>query len=157
MILEIISMNGYGLYVWSSFIFTFLSFFVLYNVIKIQLKKEQEKFISVVKGKVLDVVVDLRARSKTFGKFYKIILSDKNGKSLFIPAGFAHGFVGLDKENIVVYSNDNYRSKKHEIGLKWNDKKLKISWPNVKFIISKKDKNNLSFVEFCKKKKFTNV
>ena len=101
--------------------------------------------------------MDLRARSKTFGKFYKIILSDKNGKSLFIPAGFAHGFVGLDKENIVVYSNDNYRSKKHEVGLKWNDKKLKISWPNVKFIISKKDKNNLSFVEFCKKKKFTNV
>ena len=119
----------------------------------LQTKKQQEKFITVVKGKILDVVVDLRLKSKTFGKFYKIILSDKNGKSLFIPAGFAHGFLGLDKENIVVYSNDNYRSKNHEVGLKWNDKKLKISWPKLKFIISEKDKNNLSFEEFCKKKK----
>ena len=120
-----------------------------------QTKNKQGKHVSVIKGKVFDIAVDMRKKSKTFGKFYKIILSDKNGKSLFIPAGFAHGFLGLDKENIVVYSNDNYRSKKHEAGLRWNDKKLKISWPKVKFIISKKDKNNLSFEEFCKKKKIT--
>ena len=109
----------------------------------IQTKKTQAKIVSVVKGKILDVVIDCRPKSKSFGKHFKTILSEKNCKSLLIPAGFAHGFLALDKENIIFYGNDNYRSKKHEIGLKWNDKKLKISWPNVKFIISKKDKNNL--------------
>jgi dTDP-4-dehydrorhamnose 3,5-epimerase len=61
-----------------------------------------------------------------------------------IPKGFAHGFLGLGKENIVLYSNDNYRSKNNEIGILWNDKKLKINWPKKKIIISKKDKKNIS-------------
>ena len=90
----------------------------------IQTKNMQEKFVSVIKGKILDVVVDLRSKSKTFGKYYKIILSDKNAKSILIPAGFAHGFLGLEKENIILYSNNNYRSQKNEIGLLWNDKNL---------------------------------
>ena len=67
----------------------------------LQTKKPQAKFISVVKGKILDVVVDCRKKSKTYGKHFKIILSDQNCKSLYIPAGFAHGFLTLSKENIV--------------------------------------------------------
>jgi dTDP-4-dehydrorhamnose 3,5-epimerase len=118
----------------------------------LQKKNQQEKFVSVIKGKILDVVVDLRKNSKTFGKNYKIILSEQNCKSIFIPKGFAHGFLGIDKENIIVYGNSNYRSKNNEIGLMWNDKNLAINWPNKKFIISKKDRNNLSFKEFVNQK-----
>ena len=117
----------------------------------LQTKNSQEKYVSVLKGKILDVVVDLRKKSKTFGQHFKTILSDKNAKSLLIPSGCAHGFLGLDKENIVIYSNNNYRSKNSENGLIWNDEKLKIKWPKNKFIISKKDKNNLTFDDFCQK------
>jgi dTDP-4-dehydrorhamnose 3,5-epimerase len=117
----------------------------------LQTQDSQEKFVSVIKGRILDVVVDLRKNSKTFGKHFKIILSEKNAKSLLIPGGFAHGFVGLQNENIILYSNNNYRSKKSETGIMWNDKKLKIKWPKKKFIISRKDKNNLSFDEYCYK------
>ena len=117
----------------------------------LQTKDSQEKFVSVIKGKILDVIVDLRKNSKTFGKHFKIILSEKNAKSVLIPAKCAHGFVGLDKENIVLYSNNNYRSKKDEIGILWNDPKIKITWPKRNFIISKKDKNNISFTDFCHK------
>mgnify|MGYP001322060033 CR=1 FL=1 len=122
----------------------------------IQTKKTQAKIVSVVKGKILDVVIDCRPKSKSFGKHFKTILSEKNCKSLLIPAGFAHGFLGLDKENIILYSNSNYRSRKNEIGLKWNDKQLKIFWPKIKLIVSKKDKLNMSFVEYCKKIKSNN-
>ncbi len=116
-----------------------------------QTKKKQGKFVSVLKGSILDVVVDLRKNSKTFGKHFKIELSEKNGKSIFIPPGFAHGFLARDKENIVHYYNTNYRSSGHEIGIKWNDKSLKIKWPTRKPILSKKDKRNLTFKQFQKK------
>ena len=110
-----------------------------------QRKKQQDKFVSVVKGKILDVVVDCRKKSKTYGKHYKIELSDKNEKSIYIPKGFLHGFLCLEKENIVVYSCTNYRDKKTEIGIKWNDKNLNIKWPTNSPKLSKKDKNNISF------------
>ena len=116
-----------------------------------QTKKKQGKFVSVLKGSILDVVVDLRKNSRTFGKHFKIELTDKNGKSIFIPAGFAHGFLAKEKENIVHYYNTNYRSPKHEIGIMWNDPSLKIRWPIKKPILSKKDKKNLSFKQFLKK------
>src|SRR6056300_1235412 len=74
-----------------------------------QIKKPQGKYISVLKGKILDVVVDCRKNSKTYGKHYKIILSDRNCKSIYIPPGFLHGFLSLDKENIVMYSCTKYR------------------------------------------------
>ena len=119
----------------------------------LQTKDSQEKFVSVIKGKILDVIVDLRKNSKTFGKHFKILLSEKNATSVLIPAKCAHGFVGLDKENIVLYSNNNYRSKKNEIGILWNDPTIKITWPKRNFIISKKDKNNISFTDFCHKNK----
>ena len=123
------------------------------NVIRglhLQTKFSQGKYVSVLKGAVMDVVIDLRKKSKTFGKHFKTVLSDKNTKSLFIPAGLAHGFLGLKKENIIYYSCTNYRSKKHEVGLTWNDKDLKIKWPIKNPIISKKDKGNLKFKEFKK-------
>ena len=121
------------------------------NVIRglhFQKKKPQAKFISVIKGKIIDVAVDIRKNSKTYGKHFKIILSDKNCTSLYIPEGFAHGFGGLEKENIVVYSCTNYRHKKGERGIRWNDKNLKINWKIKKPIISPKDKENISFKEF---------
>ena len=123
------------------------------NVIRglhLQTKYSQEKYVSVLKGAIFDVVVDLRKKSKTFGKHFKTILSDKNAKSIFIPAGFAHGFLALKKENIIYYTCTNYRSAKHEIGLLWNDDDLKIKWPIKNPVISKKDKKNLKFNEFKK-------
>jgi dTDP-4-dehydrorhamnose 3,5-epimerase len=116
-----------------------------------QRKKHQEKYVSVIKGKIFDVVVDLRKNSKTFGKKFSVVLSEKNSKSLFIPAGFAHGFCGLEKENIVLYGLTNYRSKKNEIGILWNDKDLKIKWPVQKPNISNKDKKNISLKTFINK------
>ena len=110
----------------------------------------QGKYLSVVKGKILDVVVDCRKNSKTFGKNYKIILSQKNSKSIYIPAGFLHGFLGLEDENIVVYGCTKYRDKDSEIGVMWNDPNLGISWPINKPITSIKDKQNISYKEFLK-------
>ena len=117
-----------------------------------QKKNKQGKYISVLKGKILDVVVDCRKKSKTFGKHFKVLLTDKNGKSIFIPPGFAHGFLAREKENIVHYYNTNYRSSGHEIGIIWNDPSLKIKWPIKKPILSQKDKKNLTFKQFQKKK-----
>jgi dTDP-4-dehydrorhamnose 3,5-epimerase len=125
------------------------------NVIRglhMQTKKQQGKFVSVIKGKILDVCVDCRKNSKTFGKHYKVILSEKNAKSIYIPPGFIHGFLGLEQENIVVYGCTNYRDKNSEIGVKWNDDNLKIKWPIKRPIISNKDKNNITFQDFKKLK-----
>ena len=121
------------------------------NVIRglhLQEREPQAKFISVVKGKIIDVAVDIRKNSRTYGKHFKIVLSDKNCTSLYIPEGFAHGFGGLEKENIVVYSCTNYRHKKGERGIRWNDKNLKINWKIKKPIISSKDKKNIPFEQF---------
>ncbi len=126
------------------------------NVIRglhLQTKKSQGKFISVLKGKIFDVAIDLRRNSKTFGKCFKSILSEKNNKSVYIPPGFAHGFCALDKENYVIYSCTNYRDKKSEIGIIYNDKDLDIKWPIKKPIISSKDKMNLTLADYLKKNK----
>jgi len=121
------------------------------NVIRglhLQQRKSQGKFVTVIKGKIYDVVIDLRKKSKTFGKKYSIILSDKNCKSLYVPEGFAHGFCALDKDNYVVYSCTNYRDKQSEIGIKFDDKKLNINWPTKSPILSKKDRENPSLIKF---------
>ena len=117
----------------------------------LQTKFSQGKFLSVLKGEIFDVVVDLRKNSKKFGKHYCIRMSDTNGVSIYIPPGFAHGFLGLKKENIISYHCTNYRSKKNEIGIIWNDSNLKIKWPIKKPILSKKDQRNISLKEFLKK------
>lgn len=123
------------------------------NVIRglhIQNKNSQGKFVSVIKGKIFDVAIDLRKKSKTFGKYYSCILSETNSNSIFIPPGFAHGFQALDKENYVIYSCTKYRDKKSEKSIRYNDDILKIKWPSKKKILSNKDKNAMSFLEFSK-------
>ena len=118
------------------------------NVVRglhIQTKNSQGKFVSVIKGKIFDVAIDLRKNSKTFGKHHKVILSDKNCKSFFIPKGFAHGFLSLEKDTIVLYGCSNYRHENSEVCIKWNDKDLGVNWGIKNPILSKKDKNASSF------------
>ena len=117
-----------------------------------QKKKPQGKYLSVLKGKIFDVVVDLRRKSPTFGKKFSIILSQKNCKSIYIPPGFAHGFLALDAENIVYYGCTEYRSSKNECSLRYNDPMLKIKWPTKKVILSDKDKNAKTFKELVEDK-----
>ena len=134
------------------FPFLVMSFSKKYVVrgLHLQKKKSQGKFVSVIKGKIFDIAVDLRKNSKTFGKYYKCILSEKNSNSIYIPPGFAHGFQALEKENYIIYSCTNYRDSKSEIGIKFNDNKLNIKWPLKKIIISNKDKKAISFLDFKK-------
>lgn len=119
-----------------------------------QHKFQQAKYVSVLKGKILDCVIDLRKNSKTFGKTFKIILSEKNCLSLYIPEGFAHAYYSYDKLNIVYYKLTNFYKPKFENGINLLDDTLKIKWPKKKLIISKKDKNLGSFKEFIKIYKF---
>ena len=116
----------------------------------LQKKKSQAKIITVVQGKILDVVVDLREKSKTYGKHFAIEISQNSNFSLFIPENFAHGFLCLSKNCGVYYKCTNYRDKNSETTIKWNDKKLDIRWPIKKPILSKKDKMGLNFEEFIK-------
>ena len=123
------------------------------NVIRglhFQKRNSQAKFVTVIKGEILDVAVDLRKNSKTFGKYYKIILNEKNSKFLLIPKGFAHGFLAKKKENIVLYSCSNYRDRSEERSIAWNDKKISINWGITKPIISKRDAKALSFGEIIR-------
>ena len=112
-----------------------------------QLKKPQAKLITVVQGKILDVVVDLRKNSKTFGKTFKIEMSENSDFSLYIPEGFAHGFLCKSDKCMIFYKCSNYRNKNSEKTVQWNDKKLKIKWPIKKPILSPKDKIGLTFDE----------
>lgn len=123
------------------------------NVIRglhLQTKKTQAKFISVVKGKIFDVAVDLRKNSKTYGKYYSCILSEANSTSIYVPPGFAHGFQAIEKENYIIYSCTEYRDKSSEISINCLDKDLNITWPLKKKIISNKDKKAISFSKFLK-------
>ena len=106
-----------------------------------QKNKPQAKYVFVAKGEIFDVVVDLRKKSKTFGKYHSTILSSNNCKSIYIPPGFAHGYLALEKENIVCYYCSQYRSIGNEYCLNYKDPFLKIKWPKKKYILSDKDKN----------------
>ena len=119
-----------------------------------QYKFQQAKFVNVLKGKILDCVVDLRKNSKTFGKTFKIILSDQNCLGLFIPEGFAHGYLSQNKLNIIYYKLSNFYKPQFESGINLMDKNLKIKWPRINCEISKKDKNLQTFNEFCDNQKF---
>jgi len=110
----------------------------------------QAKFVCVIKGKILDYVIDLRKKSKTFGKSYSIVLSQDNCKSLYVPEGFAHAYYSFGKENIIYYRLSNYYHPEYEDGILWNDKTLKIKWPTKKPLLSTKDKNLKTFLEFKK-------
>jgi len=107
---------------------------------------EQTKLVRCVSGNILDVAVDLRTNSKTYGKSFSIELSSENNKQLFIPKGFAHGFQVLSEIAIVNYKVDNYYNPKSDSGLIWNDKDLSIDWNlDIKPILSDKDLKLISF------------
>ena len=114
----------------------------------LQTRKSQAKIITVVHGKILDVVVDLRKKSPNYGKHFSIEISDKSDFSIFIPEGFAHGFLCLSKNCAVYYKCSNYRDKQSEKTIKWNDKDLNINWPIKKPILSKKDSLGINFLDF---------
>jgi len=106
----------------------------------IQTKYTQAKIVTVTHGKIFDVIVDLRKKSKTFGKYFSIIISDKSDFSFYIPKGFAHGFLCLSKKCTVNYKCSNYRSKNYEKTLSWKDQTVNIKWPIKNPILSLKDK-----------------
>ncbi len=116
-----------------------------------QTKYKQSKYVNFVKGKILDVVIDLRKNSKTFGKSFKIILSKENALGLFIPSGFAHAYYSYGRENIIYYKLDNYYAPNYENGIIYNDKNIRINWPRKNMVISKKDKKLISFKKFKQK------
>lgn len=107
----------------------------------------QAKLVRVVKGKVLDVAVDLRPGSKTFGKHFSVILSEENKKQLFIPRGFAHGYAVLEDHTVFSYKCDNYYNKESESGVIYNDSDLNIDWKlnEDEVVLSEKDKKLNSF------------
>ncbi len=102
---------------------------------------EQSKLVRCIDGEILDIAVDIRKRSKTYGKFEKVILSSFNKKQLFIPKGFAHGFLTLSDKAIISYKVDNHYSPNHDNGIIWNDPTLNINWGicDSELIISEKD------------------
>ena len=103
----------------------------------------QNKLVRVIKGEVLDVAVDIRRNSPTFGKHVSVELSEKNKKQLFVPGGFAHGFIVLSEGAIFAYKVDAYYSAEHEEGIAYNDKDINIDWRILesKIILSKADQN----------------
>ena len=110
--------------------------------------KAQGKLVRVVQGEVLDVVVDLRQSSPTFGKWVSAILSGANKKQLWIPEGFAHGFLTLSDTAEFLYKTTDFYSKEHEKCILWNDTTLDIDWGDMKNIsLSDKDRLGVNFTE----------
>jgi dTDP-4-dehydrorhamnose 3,5-epimerase len=103
--------------------------------------KAQTKLIRVIKGEILDVVVDIRKGSPTFGKYYSLILSAENNKQLLIPKGFAHGFSVLSDSTEILYKCDEFYAPDYDGGIAYNDPSLNIDWkiPNDKVLLSEKD------------------
>lgn len=112
-----------------------------------QLKNPQGKLVRVVSGEVYDVAVDLRKQSKTFGKWVGVNLSCQNKRMLFVPAGFAHGFLVLSESADFLYKTTSFYDPTSECCLKWNDEDLNITWPlnDVQPILSNKDKQGNTF------------
>ena len=108
----------------------------------------QGKLVRVISGSVLDVVVDLRKDSPTYGKHYKHILTGKHKEQLYIPEGFAHGFLVLEDDSIFSYRCTNYYHAASEVSLSWNDPTININWQIEDPIISEKDQNALSFIDY---------
>lgn len=108
----------------------------------------ETKLVRCINGAVLDVFVDLRKDSPTFGQWDSIELSAENKKMIFIPRGFAHGFCTMTNESEVLYKVDNFYNKEAERGLLWNDEELKIVWPDQNHILSEKDQHNMTLKDF---------
>ena len=112
-------------------------------------KHSQSKLVRVVKGRVLDVAVDIRKGSPTFGKYVSCLLSEENHRQFFVPRGFAHGFVVLSDCAVFQYKCDNFYSPKDEGAIAWNDPALGIDWviPKQDIILSEKDKHHPLLVD----------
>ena len=108
----------------------------------------ETKMVRCIEGAVLDVFVDLREGSETYGEWDAIELSAENKKAIFIPRGFAHGFCTITEISEIVYKVDNYYHKESERGLMWNDEDVNINWPCKDPILSDKDQLNLTLKEF---------
>ena len=111
----------------------------------------QGKLVRVVKGSVLDVAVDIRRESNTYGRHIKQVLSEQNKTVMYIPEGFAHGFVTLENDTIFSYKCTNFYNKESEECLVWNDKLLDINWEIEKPILSEKDQLGKNFSSFVSK------
>ena len=111
---------------------------------------QQAKLVRCVEGEILDVAVDIRKNSKTYGKYVSVLLSDENKRQLFISKGFAHGFLVLSKSATIAYKVDNIYSQAHDTGLRWNDKDLNIQWGVEDSVVkvSEKDAKLPFFLEF---------
>ena len=109
----------------------------------------QAKLVRAIQGRILDIVVDLRKDSKTFGKSFSIELTAENRKQLFVPRGFAHGFITLSETSVFGYKCDNYYNAASEGGIIYNDATLQLDWylPEEEFIISEKDLQLPTFKE----------
>jgi len=114
----------------------------------------QAKLVRVLEGKVLDVAVDVRKNSKTFGKYVAVELSAENKRQLFIPRGFLHGFSVLSKEAVFAYKCDNFYCKESEFGVSYNDSDIGVDWkiPQNQIIVSEKDKNAHSLKDLMNEK-----
>jgi len=110
-----------------------------------QINKSQGKLIRVIKGKIFDVIVDLKKTSPTFGKWICLEISDKNGRQVWIPPGYAHGFCSMTDDAHVFYKTTEYWYPNYERCINWNDKDLKIKWPTNKPNLSDKDKQGVNF------------
>ena len=111
----------------------------------------QAKIVRCIKGEIYDVAVDLRRGSPTFGKYVGVILSEENKHQVYIPRGFAHGFLVLSEVAEVIYKVDNLYAPKYEGGLVWNDPDINVKWPNDNPVLSEKDKGWLTLKELTEK------
>lgn len=130
---------------------------------------QQGKLVSVINGKIFDVVVDIREESDTFGKWFGIVLSKANKKQLYVPEGFAHGYLVLEDDTLVYYKCTDYYYPEEQEGIIWDDKDLKINWkdliynennPNIsklvdgtQIVLSNYDKDNKSIIEIFNRRK----
>lgn len=119
----------------------------------IQTRNSQAKLVRVVSGSVLDVAVDLRKGSKTFGQHFSVTLTEQNKKQLFIPKGFAHGFLTLETNTEFLYKCDNYYDPSSELSLLWNDPDIGVDWGKgfgEVPVLSSKDSNGITFADYIK-------
>lgn len=113
-----------------------------------QIVNPQGKLVRAIKGEIHDIVVDLRKESKTFGEYEEVFLTEENHQSLWIPAGFAHGFEVLSEDAIMSYKCVGKYHKGSDTGICWNDETLELPWKTRNPIVSKKDQELMSFQEF---------
>ncbi len=126
------------------------------NVIRglhFQIHNPQAKLVSVIQGKVWDVIVDLRTNSQTFGQWYAAELSGENGQAFYIPRGFAHGFLSLEDNTTMLYQCDGAYDHETDTGIRFDDKSIGIEWPvdRSQVIVSDKDLKLMTFEEYLNK------